>query len=126
MQSISYTDNKEGFYNGFLLGLMANLKDYAVKSNREAGLGRFDLCIYNPDITIPPVIIELKVANKFRELDNVCEYALRQIEEKKYDFDLAEEGYTEAICYGIGFFRKQLRVWMKRKELEGDATENEK
>lgn len=126
LQSISYTDNKEGFYHGFLLGLMANLKDYAVKSNREAGLGRFDLCIYNPDITIPPVIIELKVANKFRELDNVCENALRQIEEKKYDFDLAEEGYTEAICYGIGFFRKQLRVWMKRKELEGDATENEK
>lgn len=89
-----------------------------VKSNRESGLGRFDLCVYSQDITIPPVIIELKLAKRFKELNAACETALRQIEEKKYDFDLAEEGYAEVICYGVGFFRKQVRVRMMRKELE--------
>lgn len=118
LQSISYMDTQEGFYHGFLLGLMANLKEYAVRSNRESGLGRFDLCVYSQDIAIPPVIIELKLAKRFKELDAACEAALRQIEEKKYDFDLAEEGYTEVICYGVGFFRKQVRVQMTRKALE--------
>lgn len=117
LQSISYMDTQEGFYHGFLLGLMANLKEYAVKSNRESGLGRFDLCVYSQDITIPPVIIEIKVAKKFKELDDASEKALRQIDEKKYDFDLEEEGYSEVICYGVGFFRKQVRVRMVRKRL---------
>ena len=97
---------------------MANLKEYAVKSNRESGLGRFDLCVYSQDITIPPVILELKVAKKFKELNEVCEEALRQIDERKYDFDLAEEGYSEVICYGLGFFRKQVRVRLMRKRLD--------
>lgn len=118
LQSISYMDTQEGFYHGFLLGLMANLKEYAVRSNRESGLGRFDLCVYSQDIAIPPVIIELKLAKRFKELDAACEAALRQIEEKKYDLDLAEEGYAEVICYGVGFFRKQVRVQMTRKALE--------
>ena len=118
LQSISYMDTQEGFYHGFMLGLMANLKEYAVKSNRESGLGRFDLCVYSQDITIPPVILELKVAKKFKELNEVCEEALRQIDERKYDFDLAEEGYSEVICYGLGFFRKQVRVRLMRKRLD--------
>ncbi|MDO4554013.1 MAG: AAA family ATPase [Lachnospiraceae bacterium] len=117
-RTISYMDGGESFYQGFLLGLLANLKEYFVKSNREAGLGRYDIFIYSLDVSIPPVIIELKIAERYKELDYACERALSQVEEMKYYAGLAEEGYTEVICYGIGFFKKQLRIHMERKSKE--------
>ncbi|MDO4553518.1 MAG: AAA family ATPase [Lachnospiraceae bacterium] len=116
-RTISYMDSGEAFYHGFLVGLMANLKEYIVKSNREAGIGRFDILIYNYDVTIPLVLLELKVADRFSGLDKACEKALAQIEEKKYYADLVEEGYQEVICYGVGFFKKQLSIQMERKKL---------
>ena len=117
-KTISYMDSSEGFYHGFLLGLMANLHDYATKSNRESGDGRYDICIYNADISLPPILIEIKCAKRFKELGEACEKALAQIEAKHYAEELAEEGYSEVICYGIGFFKKQVKVQMIRKQLE--------
>ena len=117
-KSISYMDSKEGFYHGFLLGLMVNLKNYIVKSNREAGDGRYDICIRSRDVSLPPVILELKLAKKIKELDAACDKALEQIETMDYAENLAEDGYTEVICYGIGFFRKQVRVKMVHKTIE--------
>ena len=117
-KSISYMDSEEAFYHGFLLGLMTNLKTYVVRSNREAGDGRYDICIRNHDESIPPVILELKLAKRYKELDAACDEALAQIETLHYTDGLEEDGYTEAICYGIGFFRKRVRVKMVRKELE--------
>ncbi|MDO4556228.1 MAG: AAA family ATPase, partial [Lachnospiraceae bacterium] len=114
---ISYMDNKEAFYHGFLLGLLANLKGYRKKSNRESGNGRYDICIYSLDVSNPPVILELKIAKHYKDLDAVCVEALNQIEEKNYGEELAEEGYEEVICYGIGFFKKQVRVHGKRRSL---------
>lgn len=116
--TISYMDNKEAFYHGFLLGLLANLDGYLKKSNREAGSGRYDICIYKYDVAAPPLILELKKADRYKELDAACEEALTQITEKQYDFDLAEEGYTEVICYGIAFYKKQVRVHVERRALE--------
>jgi hypothetical protein len=83
-QTISYMDSAEAFYHGFLLGLMANLKNYRIKSNREAGNGRYDICIYSLDLRSPAVLLELKVADRFRELDQESDRALRQINEKEY------------------------------------------
>ena len=117
-KSISYMDSEEAFYHGFLLGLMTNLKTYVVRSNREAGDGRYDICIRNHDESIPPVILELKLAKKYKELDAACDEALAQIETLHYEEGLEEDGYTEVICYGIGFFRKRVRVKLVRKELE--------
>lgn len=117
-RTISYMDNGESFYHGFLLGLAANLKDYVVKSNREAGLGRYDILIRSLDVSVPPVMIELKIADRYSELNKACDRALEQIENLKYYADLPEEGYTQVICYGIGLFKKQLRVKMERKILE--------
>ena len=117
-RSISYMDSEEAFYHGFLLGLMTNLKTYVVRSNREAGDGRYDICIRSHDVNIPPVILELKLAKRYKELDGACDEALAQIETLHYTEGLEEEGYTEVICYGIGFFRKQVRVKMVREKLD--------
>ena len=117
-KTISYMDSSEGFYHGFLLGLMANLHDYAIQSNRESGDGRYDICIYSSDIHLPPILIEIKRAKRFRELEDACKKALDQIEKKRYAEELAEEGYSEVICYGIGFFKKQVKIQIIRKELE--------
>ncbi|MDO4557005.1 MAG: AAA family ATPase, partial [Lachnospiraceae bacterium] len=112
--TISYMDSRESFYHGFLLGLFANLTQYLRKSNRESGLGRYDILVYSHDLSTVPVIIELKVVDKYRDLDAACEQALNQIREKEYSQDLAEEGYQEVIWYGMGFYKKQVRVHMER------------
>lgn len=68
------------------------------------------------DVSKTPVIMELKVAETYKGMDAACDSAIKQIEEKKYDSWLPEEGYTEVLHYGIAFFRKQCRVKVRRKE----------
>ena len=80
---VSYYDaaNKESFYHGFMLGMMALLvPQYTVRSNRESGYGRFDLAIFPKRPTLAGVIMELKVAKDENELEQVAETALEQIE----------------------------------------------
>ncbi|MCU6761360.1 Predicted AAA-ATPase [uncultured Roseburia sp.] len=115
--TISYMDNKEAFYHGFLVGILANLKDYLVKSNREGGTGRYDICIYHLDETIPPVVIELKIARTFADMEKRAQEALNQIEEKQYDAWLPDEGYTAWIRYGIAFYKKKCMIKMERKKI---------
>lgn len=116
-KTISYMDGKEAFYHGFLLGILGNLKGYLVKSNREAGDGRYDICVRSHNVSKTPVIIELKVSESFKKMDDWAAEAVEQIKAMKYNADLEEEGYTEVLYCGIGFFRKQLRVKMVRQEL---------
>ena len=117
-RTISYMDNTEAFYHGFMLGLMTNLSEYIVKSNREAGNGRYDISIYDYDVSKSPIIFKLKVADKYKNLPQSCDKALQQIKEKDYAQVFAEEGYTEVICYGIGFFHKQMSVKVERIKIE--------
>lgn len=119
METISYMDSREAFYHGFLLGVLANLNNgYLKKSNREAGNGRYDICVYNIDETKPAVILELKAADKFKEMESAAEAALMQIANKGYDEWLPEYGYTECFHIGIGFFRKRCRVKIRKVELD--------
>lgn len=115
--TISYMDSKEEFYHGFLLGILANMEDYLVKSNREAGLGRYDICVRSLDVTRTPAIIELKVSPTYKGLENHCDAAIQQINDMRYDDVLPEEGYTEVLTYGIAFFKKQCCVKVERKLL---------
>lgn len=115
-ESISYMDTKEAFYHGFMMGVLNNMKDYLVRSNREAGNGRLDIVVRSYDVSKAPIIMELKVAETYKGMDAACDSAIKQIEEKKYDSWLPEEGYTEVLHYGIAFFRKQCRVKVQRKE----------
>lgn len=109
-QSISYLDSREAFYHGFLLGILGNLSDYLVQSNRESGDGRLDIIVRNLDVSKTPVILELKVSDTFKGLETACDRALTQIEEKHYDAWLPDEGYSDVFHYGIAFFKKQCKI----------------
>lgn len=116
-ESISYMDSKEAFYHGFLLGILSKMQEYIVKSNQEAGDGRFDICIRSLDVTQAPAVLELKVSNTFKGLQEACHRALQQIYSRNYDDVFSEDGYTEVLNYGIAFFRKQCRVMAELKKL---------
>lgn len=107
LKSISYYDNAESFYHGFLVGV---LKDYELKSNREAGEGRFDICVYPDTILGTAVIIECKHSEGVRYLKKDAEEGTEQIKEKKYMEEIQEEGYSNVIGYGISFCKKQCYV----------------
>lgn len=115
--SISYMDNKEAFYHGFLLGILGNMKEYLVQSNREGGNGRYDIVIRSLDVSHPAMVLELKVTDTYKGLESACDKALSQIKEKEYDSWLPEEGYTEVWNYGIAFFRKQCKIKAEHRDL---------
>ena len=102
-KTISYHDYKEDFYHAFLTGILAG-SGCAVESNREHGQGRSDIVVYHPER--PQVVIfEAKYAKKLDDLEERCEVALDQIEEKQYTKEF-DNGYTSIRCYGIAFYKK--------------------
>lgn len=116
LESISYMDTKEAFYHGFMMGVLSNMKDYLIKSNRERGNGRLDIIVRSRDVSKAPVIMELKLSETYKGMDAACDAAIRQIEVKGYDIGLPEEGYTQVLNYGIAFFRKQCRIKVQHKK----------
>ena len=64
-KSISYMDNAENFYHGFLLGLLSGMEDYEKFSNRESGNGRYDIVLKPYDEKQPAIILELKCVQRF-------------------------------------------------------------
>ena len=111
LPNISYMDSSESFYHGYLLGLFSmflNNKNFIVRSNRESGLGRFDLMIKATDNSVG-MIIELKITDY--DMDEVALKALEQINSKKYKQELidskVEKIYEYAICFGKKECRKK-------------------
>ena len=102
-------EEKEIFYHGILIGILKNNVSWAVRSNRESGDGYADILIKpkNPDVGI---VIELKYARSFKELDQACERALEQIRDRRYDEALREDGRSEILAYGIAFWKKRCKV----------------
>lgn len=109
-ETISFYDYVESFYHGFVAGLLKNMKNYRILSNRESGDGRPDLVLRTPSIKGKAIIIELKTADRPTELENGCDTALRQIEEKRYETALKDEGYQTILTYGICFYKKECLV----------------
>ncbi|GHV75441.1 hypothetical protein AGMMS49942_02620 [Spirochaetia bacterium] len=110
MKSISFYDNQENFYHGFLTGVLSGISGYIVKSNRETGNGRSDVVMHYANIDGKAVIFELKAAKTAREMPAQCDEALRQIEEKHYEQEWLDEGYTDILKYGIAFYKKNCMV----------------
>ena len=106
LQSISYYDNYESFYHGFMVGFL-NADGYEVQSNRESGEGRFDLAVLPYSILNTAIIIECKHSNSIKELRKDSKEASDQIIEKRYIEGLRDEGYENVIGYGISFYKKQ-------------------
>ena len=106
-------EEKEIFYHGILIGILKSNVSWAVRSNRESGDGYADILIKpkNPDVGI---VIELKYACSFKELDQACERALEQIRDRRYDEALREDGRSEILAYGIAFWKKRCKVLAER------------
>ena len=107
LRSISYFDNQESFYHGFLVGL---LNDYEVVSNKESGNGRFDVCVLPENILGTVVLIECKHSISEDDLIDDAKEGARQIVEKKYLEEHRFKKYENAVGYGISFYKKQCYV----------------
>ena len=107
LRSISYFDNQESFYHGFLVGL---LNDYEVVSNKESGNGRFDVCVLPENILGTIVLIECKHSISEDDLIDDAKEGARQIVEQKYLEEHKFKKYENVIGYGISFYKKQCYV----------------
>ena len=113
--TISFYDNAEAFYHGFMEGILTNMKSHIVKSNRESGDGRYDVLICSLDVTKPLILMEFKTAKNFPSLEERAQEALEQIAKKEYDREFKNEGYQSSIRYGIAFYKKNCCI--KKEEV---------
>ena len=117
---------REQFYHGLMLGIILILKnEYEITSNNFAGKGRYDLLLKpkNLEKRKEGIILELKVVNAienlsedkiFEKLENECDIALQQIEEKEYASVLKNSGVENVLKIGIAFFGKEVAVKFDR------------
>lgn len=109
-ETISYHDEKEQFYHGFLTGLLSGFKGYTLKSNRESGNGRPDIMLMERRRRELAVVIEVKDTRNFKDLEKLCDEGLAQIERLNYESELKNEGYKKILKYGIAFCQKSCMV----------------
>ena len=102
-------EQKENFYHGLLLGLLRSERDWLIRSNVESGDGFCDILI-EPEDPDAGMVIELKYAATFRELDSACEKAMQQIRDRRYDEALRNDGRENILAYGIAFCKKRCKV----------------
>ncbi|GBU20140.1 hypothetical protein R80B4_00015 [Fibrobacteres bacterium R8-0-B4] len=110
LETISYMDAKEDFYHGVVLGVLAGMRNFTAKSNRETGTGRCDIVLRHASGRGKAVILELKYTPDMREIEKKCEEAVRQIETGQYAKELENECYTDIVKYGLAFCKKSCEV----------------
>lgn len=99
---------KENFYHGILLGLLRHKENWLVQSNAESGEGYSDILVEVPE-SRTGIVIEMKYAEGGK-LEEGCMEALSQIEDKKYETRLVEDGMQVILKYGIACFRKYCKA----------------
>ena len=117
LEMFSYMDvgenTAENFYHAFVLGMLVGLKDtYYVNSNRESGLGRYDIMLEPKDKNQNSFIMEFKVFREDKEnsLEDTIENAKKQIQEKKYEQNLIERGFTNITKIAYAFKGKEVKM----------------
>ncbi|MBQ7568766.1 AAA family ATPase [bacterium] len=105
--TISYYDSAENFYHGFLAGLLSGM-GLDVESSQENGLGRTDIAIVD-GLNSRAIIIELKYAARYEDLETKAEEGLKQIDERKYACGLPPQ-IRRVLKYGIAFWKKENAV----------------
>ena len=117
LTSVSYNDTKKGneaFYHGLIMGMGLYLEgEYITKSNIESGLGRYDFIIEPKNKTKRAFIMEFKATDSVENLEEVSKEALRQIENKKYDISLKQNGIKDITYMGIAFCGKEIKISYK-------------
>lgn len=112
LTSASYHDTKnEDFYHGLILGMSLYLENqYYISSNKESGLGRYDLVMEPKNKNDKAYILEFKVAKSEESLNKESQEAVEQIISKKYDVNLKEKGIKNIIFIGVAFYGKLVKV----------------
>ncbi len=105
-RSISYYDYSESFYHAFLTGLFYG-RGYAVKSNRESGLGRPDILLLD-NMNSRAAVFEIKQAKKEVEIESRRKAAAKQI--KNMEYETIADDYNMVALYSIVFYRKRAFV----------------
>ena len=106
-------DTAENFYHAFVLGMLVGLKDsYYVNSNRESGMGSYDIMLEPQDKNGNSFIIEFKVSDDMEEstIEEVIENAKKQIEERDYESNLRERGFTNITKMVFAFKGKECKM----------------
>ena len=122
LSSVSVFDvpsaESEKIYHGFILGMLIGLSDrYEVKSNRESGLGRYDVMLIPKNSSDLGIIMEFKKIGRFEKstLEATVESALKQIEDKQYAQELTDRGVKRILYLGFGFEGKEVLIRSKFK-----------
>ena len=112
MSTFDISSNEpEKSYHLFVLGLLVSLSDlYEVKSNKESGVGRYDLMLIPRKNNKPGIVMEFKVLRKGETLETAAQKALEQITAKKYTQELFDRSIDKIIAYGISFEGKNIFV----------------
>lgn len=113
--TVARKDLKENFYQGMLLGLLKAEGSWVVKSNAESGFGYADILLIVPSVKVG-CIIEMKYAEN-GAFDAACRKAMQQIEDKRYDMALKQEGVQIIHKYGIACYQKSCRVAYAKESL---------
>ena len=106
-KTISYMDYHEDYYHAFLAGLFVG-RGYETASNKERGLGRPDLQLFDVD-NRRAMIIEAKKSDSAAQMEKDCNDALKQIVDQGYAKNLSS-GFETILCYGISFFQKSAMI----------------
>ena len=108
---MSYHDKMESFYHGYLLGLFGGFmnQNFIIKSNREAGNGRFDISIESVDKDYG-MIIEIKISDKEEKMEEYALIAKTQMKEKEYYKELVINKIEIIHEYAIVFHDKKCIV----------------
>ena len=88
------SEESEKIYHAFVLGMLIGLRDkYEIKSNRESGLGRYDVILIPKNPADLGIIMEFKKIGRFEKihLETAVESAIKQIEEKQYAQELLDK-----------------------------------
>ena len=116
-EMFSYMDvgenTAENFYHAFVLGMLVGLKDsYYVNSNRESGMGRYDIMLEPKDKSGNSFIMEFKVYKEDKEktIEETIENAKKQIEEKGYENNLRERGFKNITKIVYAFYGKEVKM----------------
>ena len=99
METISFYDYAENYYHGFLAGLLKCQDKYEILSNRESGLGRPDIAMREMKFRGMAIILELKTAEKFEDMERLCGEALEQIGKQQYEKAFWAEGCCSVKKY---------------------------
>ncbi len=106
-------DEPERVYHAFVLGLLASLQEenYEIKSNRESGLGRYDVCLFPKNSEGLGIVIEFKKATEGeKDLKALACLAITQIQSLNYITELKSRGIQKILALGIAFQGKLVSI----------------